>query len=203
MLDYSHVLVDSLKTRPPPPIEQRKAIYHKTCEEQQAGLVSTFLDKADIDALFGADGWSAVMRFAVNQNGKWRNIDNGKFGANWTFESEETIHTASAPAVAALLRRIRKRAGKRLRGRWQIKAGSRDMKSAYKQIALDGKQAAYVVIVVWDMAENRWRFIISRALLFGLSGAGFCSIASQIYWSRLPDVGLHSLYMRSLMISES
>jgi hypothetical protein len=181
MLDYSHVLVESLITRAPPPLEQRLAIYKKTCEEQQSGLVSSFLDKEDVDRLFGIDGWSAVMRFAVNQNGKWRNIDNGKFGANWTYEAEETIHTASAPAVAALLRRIRRKAGKRLRVRWQISAGSRDMKSAYKQIALDGKQAAYVVIVVWDMCENRWRFIISRALLFGLSG-------TVLLFNRIPNM---------------
>ena len=63
------------------------------------------------------DGWAAVMRFAVNQNGKLRNIDNEKFGANWTYETKETIHTAAAPAVATLLRRIRKKADKKLRGR--------------------------------------------------------------------------------------
>ena len=91
-------------------------------------------------------------------------------GANLTFESEETIHTSSAPAVAALLRRVRRYAGKRLRGRWRISAGARDMKAAYKQIALNGEQAQYVIVIIWDIVENRWRFVLSRALLFGLSG---------------------------------
>ena len=45
------------------------------------------------------------------------------------------------------------------------------MKAAYKQIPIESQQSAYVVITVVDMATNRWRFVITRALLFGLSGA--------------------------------
>jgi hypothetical protein len=181
MLTFSRSLVASLPSRKPPPVEQRDAIYKKSLEEQQAGLISSFMDKKDVDALFGINGWAAVMRFAVCQHGKWRNIDNGKHGANWTFEANETIHTASAPAVAALVRRMRARVGQKLRGKWKLTAGSRDMKSAYKQIAMHSSQAPFVVITIWDIATNRWRFVITRALLFGLSGA-------VLLFNRIPNL---------------
>ena len=149
--------------------------------EQQLGLVSSFMDKADVDALFGTEGWAAIMRFAVCQNGKWRNIDNGKHGANWTFEAEETIHMAAPPAVAAFVRYLRNQLGKKLRGKWQLVAGSRDMKSAYKQVPLHADQAPFVVITVWDINTHRWRFVVSRALLFGFSGA-------VLLFNRIPNL---------------
>ena len=139
------------------------------------------MDRNDVDRIFGPDGWAAIMRFGVLQNGKWLMIDNGKHGANWTFASDETIHTSAAPAVAASLRRLMCLSGKRLRGRWQVSAGSRDMKAAYKQIAIDAQQSAFVVIAVFDVMSHRWRFIISRALLFGLSG-------SVLLFNRVPNL---------------
>jgi hypothetical protein len=45
------------------------------------------------------------------------------------------------------------------------------MKAAYKQIPMDAMHASLTVIIVYDIRANRWRFVISHALLFGLSGA--------------------------------
>ena len=86
-------------------------------------------------------------------------IDNGKNGADWTFATSEAIHTASAPAVAALLRRLSSVAGKKLRDRWEVTAGFRYMKSAYKQIPFCAEQSSKVVIIVFDVAAYRWRFV--------------------------------------------
>ena len=55
-------------------------------------------------------------------------IDNGRHGANWTYAAEETIHTTSAAAAAACVRRLRLLADRKLRGKFELKAGSRDMK---------------------------------------------------------------------------
>ena len=121
VLEFSKSLVASLQYRSPPPLEQREAIFKKTMEEQQLGLVSSFMDKADVDALFGTEGWAAIMRFAVCQNGKWRNIDNGKHGANWTFEAEETIHTAAAPRSGGLRKVSSESVGQE--ATWQMAAG--------------------------------------------------------------------------------
>ena len=76
------------------------------------------------------------MRLALNQHGDWRNIDNGKHGANWTFRANKTIRTAAAPAVAALMRSLITLVGLKVRRKWKVIAGSRGTKSAYTQTAL-------------------------------------------------------------------
>jgi hypothetical protein len=112
-----------------------------------------------------------MLRFAVYQKGKYRMIDNGKQGANWAFSAEESIFTAAAPQAAGAVRRIRALAGRKLRGKWQLNGSSRDMKAAYKQLPLDALQASLTIVIVYDVTCNQWRFAISHALLFGLSGA--------------------------------
>ena len=99
MLAFSKSLVSLLKARPPPKLEMRKAIFEKTQVEQAAGSVSRFLDKEELDSLFGREGWAAIMRFAIWQHSEYRMIDNGRHGANWTYSADETIHTTSAAAL--------------------------------------------------------------------------------------------------------
>ena len=101
----------------------RKAIFLKTKEEQANGLVSRFMDREEIDEVFGVGRWASIMRFAVRQNDKYRMIDNGRHGANWTYAAEETIHTTSAAAAAACVRRLRRLADRKLRGKFELKAG--------------------------------------------------------------------------------
>jgi hypothetical protein len=45
------------------------------------------------------------------------------------------------------------------------------MKAAYKQIPMDANHASMTVSIAYDIVKGRWRFVISHALLFGLSGA--------------------------------
>ena len=61
-------------------------------------------------------------------------IDNGKQGANWTYEAHGTIFTSAAPQAAAAISAIRRYADTRLRGKYKLNASSRDMEAAYKQI---------------------------------------------------------------------
>ena len=79
----SNSVIDSLKFRSPPPHDQRKAIYNKTKDEQELGLLSRFYSEHELDDLFGPRRWCAMLRFAVHQKGKYRMIDNGKQGANF------------------------------------------------------------------------------------------------------------------------
>ena len=111
------------------------------------------------------------MRFALDQHGKIRLIDNGANGLNETFGSEETIHTTSSAAAATLARCYRKHVGRRLSKKWLLEGSSRDMKSAYRQLATNPKQRHLVIVAVWDIIVGRWRFSVANALLFGLSGA--------------------------------
>lgn len=171
VFEFSASLINSLQFRKPPPADQRKAIFDKTVEEQQLGLVSKFYEAAELDGLFGKGRWCAIMRFAISQKGKFRMIDNGKQGANWTYEAQETIFTAAAPQAAAAVSAIRRHACRKLRGKYRLTASSRDMKAAYKQIPIDAMHASLTVIIVYDTIRGRWRFVISHALLFGLSGA--------------------------------
>ena len=45
------------------------------------------------------------------------------------------------------------------------------MKKAYKQLAVSPGQLRYMVVAVYDPTTNQWRFAVSWALPFGLSGA--------------------------------
>ena len=134
------------------------------------GLLSEWMSETELDDHFGYGQWMAIMRFAILQKGKWRMIDDASHGHNQTYAAEETIHTTSAAAAAAVSRQYRKRLG-RLRRRAQLLGASRDMKRAYKQISVSPSQQRFVVVVVWDIQEAKWRYAISYALPFGLAGA--------------------------------
>ena len=45
------------------------------------------------------------------------------------------------------------------------------MNMAYKQLAVCPDQLRYMVIAIWDLTSCTWRFAVSWALHFGLSGA--------------------------------
>ena len=83
----------------------------------------------------------------------------------------KSLYLRRQPQAAGAVRRIRAWADKKLRGKWQLHGSSRDMKAAYKQLPLDALQASLTIIIAYDVTCNQWRFAISHALLFWLSGA--------------------------------
>ena len=87
--------------------------------------------------------WRASMpRFAIDQKGKLRMIDDGSFfGHNGWFEAGESIHTTSSNAAMSLARTYRRLHGKPLTHRHAIVAGSMDMWKAYRQLPVCGEQA--------------------------------------------------------------
>ena len=110
---------------------------------------------------FGSQFWQKL---------KYRMIDDASNGHNQTYGSSEAIHTTSASASATLTRLFRKYLGK-LRNINSIKGASRDMKKAYKQLAVCPDQLRYMVVAVWSPVSQRWLFAISWALPFGVAGS--------------------------------
>ena len=104
----------------------------------------------DLDAHFGAGQWRGLVRFALWQHDKWRLVDDASVGHNATFAASEQIHTTSATAAASLTKAFRDTHGKALRRHFQLKGASCDMKSAYKQLAINPDQLRYVVIAVFS-----------------------------------------------------
>ena len=106
-------------------------------------------------------------------------IDDASEIHNLTFEASEHIHTTSPAAAAALTRRFRAVGGHLQRGR-MLRGGSRDMKSAYKQLGVHPSQLRYSIIAIFDPSAQAWRFAISWALPFGMSGA-------VLHFNRVPS----------------
>ena len=65
LLKRSVDIVDSLISRPAPPAEQVQAIFEKTEEERELGLMSSYFDRATLDRRFGKGRWVALPRFVV------------------------------------------------------------------------------------------------------------------------------------------
>ena len=166
-----HNILDSLSSKPPPNPDMAKAIWDTTIQEQSLGLLSEWLSIEELNELFGEGNWSGLVRFAVLQKGAYRCIDDGSNGHNDTFEASETIHTTSAAAAAITTRRARAVFGSRLRRGLQILTGSRDMKRAYKQLAIHPEQQRFIIICVFHPERRCWVFALSYALPFGLAGA--------------------------------
>ena len=153
---------------------------HSRCTSDGAhGFVSGWFTRAQLDKKFGRGQWTALPRFALQQKDAWRMIDSGAEGHNETWANDESNHTTSASAVAALMRRLRFLCGAKLRGKLQVNAASRDMWKAFRQIPVDPSVQNFLVVCVWNEARCRWEFGLAHALVFGLSGA-------VVHFNRLP-----------------
>ena len=74
----------------------QKALEVATLKEVDGGLMSPALSKEDLDNEFGVGGWRAIGRFAVQQNGKVRPVDDGS--ASRHNEATFTSETISLPS---------------------------------------------------------------------------------------------------------
>lgn len=156
----------------PPPDDAVDTIWQETLQEQALGFVGPFASASDLDALHGAGNWTAMPRFAIRQKSKWRLIDDGaRGGHNATFSARETIHTTSVSAAMSLARRFRSLRGKRVAGKWKLKASSCDMWKAYKQIPIAEAQRRHMHIKIYSPHERQWKFVESYVLAFGLAGS--------------------------------
>ena len=159
--------------RPPPPAEEAEVIWRKSCEEKDRGLIEGWYSAKDLDEMFGANNWRAMVRFAIYQEAhrSWRCIDNGKSNRlNDCVTMLERIHTTTPEVGYNIARHFRWRLGP-LRGRRALRAAARDLKSAYRQFCVKPSDLPFSIIVVWDIERKRWCFGILHALAFGESSA--------------------------------
>ena len=146
----------------------------------------------DIAGLVG-DQWLPVRRFAVEQKGKVRPIDNLKESMlNQTFGSFEKIELRAMEHVLWCLVVMSKclkvggeivftlSDGSELRGHvhrdWmerppEVKATCIDLKSAYKQLALHSDEYRRTVVSLWNVDANKPSCFLMRTLPFGASAS--------------------------------
>ena len=170
LLSQAREYVDSLTARPPHRPEEARRLWELATEEQRLGKIGPWLTRADLDAEFGADAWSCMPRFVVEQE-KPRIIDNAKrAGYNATSRLTERIHTTSTLAGVALVRWLLLRSGGNITAE-QIRIATADMKSAYRQIAVKEEFERFSIVCVWDPDDSQWRFARLYGLAFGLANS--------------------------------
>ena len=146
----------------------------------------------DIAGLVG-DQWLPVRRFAVEQKGKVRPIDNLKESMlNLTFGAFEKIELRAMEHVLWCLVILSKclrvggeivfslSNGSELKGHvhkdWmerppEVKATCIDLKSAYKQLALHPDEYRRTVVSLWNVDANKPSCFLMRTLPFGASAS--------------------------------
>ena len=172
--------MSNLMKRPPPRGDQAKIIFDLSTLEQEAGLLSSWVTKEQLDVKYGAGKWRALPRYAIHQGEKYRLIDNGRAGEhNDTYEATETIHTTCTAAGVALASHYRKIMGKPMLGKDRLQISTQDMWKAYRQIPCHPSQSQFMVVMVWHPWNKEWVFGQTSGLLFGITGA-------VLHFNRIP-----------------
>ena len=193
--------IDYVCSRPPPLKEQRDAIWLKSAAEIESGVLRGWWTRKQMDSRWGRRKWRPLIRFATWQAGagKWRLIDNGRSAShNWSLEADERIHTTSVRAGAAIARRMRKIAGRRLSGGLQPTGATQDMTRAFRQLGVREADRGLHIVTVWSEEEGAWVFGELDGLAFGLGAAVLefnrvpaliCAVARR--WLGIPVVNFY------------
>jgi hypothetical protein len=175
----------------------------KECE--QGWLKGPFHSEQEVTNFFEGDAdWNVNRRFAINQHGKVRVIDDGKQGAiNSALTVTCKLDLMDCDSLIGLLRFISETLetsealdfklidGTHLIGdihadwkknpRWVARC--LDLKSAYKQLAFSRDKLWSVVLATKDPSSGKAAFFVSAALMFGATSSvyGF-NRASRALW---------------------
>ena len=149
------------------------AIWEKSLKEVKLKTATGPWSRAQLDGRFGVGKWTAMPRFAIWQNGKYRMIDDGKAsGLNSTVEAAETIHTTTIPMGLAVLARFQYLLGLTYTDdRPDFGTGTDDMEGAYRQIPVHPSHECLAIAAVWNVHTNEWVFFAMQGLPFGLGAA--------------------------------
>jgi hypothetical protein len=154
----------------PPKPDQMSAVWSATTAEQVDGVAGNWNTYEELNKLYGAGNWRAMIRFAIQQGDKWRCIDNGRTSChNDTVTSVDKIHTTSievAAAITAYIHAHDQSTPKRRHFR-----ATKDMKRAYRQIPIMENQARFHIIAVWHPHRGKWVFTHLHGMAFGLYAA--------------------------------
>ena len=160
LLSDAPVWNESITRMRPPEPEQAAAVWKKSEEERQSGILDGWYSATDMDQRFGRGSWRALVRFGRYQftAKKWRQIDNGKSsGHNATLDANERIHTTSNSASLSLIQRMRHHWGP-FTPETAPKAGTHDMARAFRQIPVADAHLGLSVVAAWDPGTRGWRF---------------------------------------------
>ena len=168
----SSAFMTTMKQRPPPSSSQARTIYDLSLKEQKAGLLSEWVSEDYLDKKYTRGKWRALPRYAIDQGGKWRLIDNGKAGKhNETYAADETIHTTCTSAGVSAASTFRRLMGKPLRKDEGLTISTQDMWKAYRQVPCHPDQLGFMIVMVWHPDHHKRVYAESKGLLFGLTGA--------------------------------
>ena len=184
--EQSHgAFVQSLLASTPPPPDQVQIIWEKSEAERQSGTLRGYWTAAGMDSRHGAGRWRPMPRFAVWQqsHSKWRLIDDAKASStNRTMQATERIHTTSASATFAAVRRLRSLHGHPLAGDFEVRVSTHDLEKAYRQIPVIPEHLRFSIVAIYHPERRQWVFAECDGLAFGLSAAvlGFNRVPSFI-----------------------
>ena len=167
-------------------------LWKQTLLEVEKGWLQGPFSEEEVTALVGTSSWLATRRFPLRQKTKVRIIDDGlESGLNASYSTPNKLRLHDLDTLTALALLIRRcLAGKgrqtvamadgslrtaELAADWPAEVDllgrCLDLTDAYKQLAVDPKEAWSRVLVAYDPERKEPRFFLTRALMFGSSAS--------------------------------
>ena len=150
-------------------VDVASQVWEATIKEVKKGWLDGPLTAEEVSEKIGPL-WTPSRRFGIVQSSKVRNIDDlSEFAVNQAYGTPEKLDLGGVDEVVSLaIAWVRATDGVRpakLRGRCL------DLKSAYKQIHLNGTDRQNAVLTVLEPDTNEVKFFISNVLPFGATGS--------------------------------
>ena len=150
-------------------VDVASQVWEATIKEVKKGWLDGPLTAEEVSEKIGPL-WTPSRRFGIVQSSKVRNIDDlSEFAVNQAYGTPEKLDLGGVDEVVSLaIAWVRATVGvkpAKLRGRCL------DLKSAYKQIHLNGTDRQNAVLTVLEPDSNEVKFFISNVLPFGATGS--------------------------------
>ena len=173
-------------------------------EVEQGWLSGPYASEKEVSDALQTDNWICTRRFPLRQSNKIRLIDDGlESGLNSAYSSYNKLQLMDMDSVVAMVHLIlqsihgkgrfclRLSTGRLLEGMvhrdWRQQPSmlgrTLDLKSAYKQLAVDPTQNLVRALVAYNPAEQAPSFFILNALPFGATGSvySFNRVAKSLW----------------------
>ena len=173
-------------------------------EVEQGWLSGPYASEKEVSDALQTDNWICTRRFPLRQSNKIRLIDDGlESGLNSAYSSYNKLKLMDMDSVVAMVHLIlqwihgkgrfclRLSTGRLLEGMvhrdWHQQPSmlgrTLDLKSAYKQLAVDPTQNLVRALVAYNPAEQAPSFFILNALPFGATGSvySFNRVAKSLW----------------------
>ena len=215
-------------------------LWEQSLQEVQSGwLDGPFYEEDEVSQRVNTEHWICTRRFPLKQPNKVRLIDDGlESGLNSAYSCYNKLTLMDMDAVVSLANTVLRAfssedgfsimlsTGQVLSGRvhqgWQgdstLLGRTLDLKSAYKQLAVNPEQGFVRVMVAYDPIRSKRAFFIFNALPFGATGSvySFNRVAKSLwhimvslgcvwttqYYDDYPNVELKSLASSSRSFME-